>query len=591
MQAPNRLGAALAYVYDAVTYARSGAISLYGQYGRPVNTSSALLADMIATGKWTIGDTSVDTSSAIRTAITSAWVYSAVKLIADRLSSAEANPQVKRRVGEELHDIGNHAFERLYATPNTLMTGMFLTRYTVFWMHLLGNAYWFLSTPAPGMGVPEEIWPIPADSMRPLPETLRASRLTGKPTIDYLYSVNGKQLRLPGENVVHFRFPNPFDYWQGLSPLTALMDAVQVDRYQAKYLQGFFGRDNAVPTAIISVPAETNPQDFALARESIIKQFGEGRRSAIIRAGDLSVQTIQQTIQQMELIGGRKFNREEINHVIGIPEGLISGGASGDSRLATEITFARNTTQPLLDGMCAQMALSIAPYYDNNTVITAPSIIPQDRALKVSEYTTYSQDRTIQENRKELNLPPISVLEVVQEINKEREKAGLDPIENALDDISLELMCRVPTRLLAYVSSNTFAAQQSTYDPSLDPNADPNSFNAEGDRSAPPAYANTEQPVQIGDLPQFMNADQQTLQNTGRSYLPAATRIGIQTELDRWKKVALKEAREGRNPGDRMFMSEALPTHVAKSIQKSLHEATLDRVETIFAVTRSFYDA
>ena len=219
-----------------------------------------------------------DAAQAIRLATTSAWFYSGNKLIADRVAATDARPIIKKRVGDELRKQTNHDFDKLLDSPSSLLAWEFIVPYPDGWLNLLGNAYIFIGTPAPGQGMPDELWPLPANAVVPVPKSIRLSKVTGKPVIDYAYTLDGKTMMLPGENVIHIRYANTYDYWMGLSPLTALMDAVRLDRFQSKYMQGFFGRDNAIPTAIISVPQETNEVDFEVIKEQIREQFGQGTR-------------------------------------------------------------------------------------------------------------------------------------------------------------------------------------------------------------------------------------------------------------------------------------------------------------------------
>lgn len=592
--APNRLGQILSYFAAAHRFA-------FDRKADPRRLSYSFLSSMAETARYKDYNDTVDTAEAIKLAITSAWVYSGIKLIADRVSSHEARFQVKQRVSEELRDIRGHPFEVLLERPNSLMTTDFILRYTTFWAFLSGNAYIFVATPFPGLGKPEELWPLPANRIRPLPTTLRTSKLTGKPCIDYEYKIDDlaeKPQILPGENVIHIRFANIFDYWQGLSPLTALMDAVKLDRYQIRYLQGFFGKDNAIPTAIVSVPQETNDIDFEVIKEQIRQQFGEGRRSAITRAGDLNVQTITQTLHEMEVVNARKFGREEINHVLGIPDGLVSGGLSGDSRLSTEITFVRNTVQPFLDMVAGEFSAAIGMYYGTDIVITAPSVIPADRALKIQEYTQYSQDRSINENRRELNLPPLDLVGVMENINGIREKAGLDAINTPLDDATLDLMLAMPTRLLPMISSNTFssaaktglrpgqknAAGEDVVDPMqqwLEMQQAPVEEEVSEDESGtPPSMANTEVPPGTPDMTGQQGPLNEQQKLVGRAYLSpharAAMQIGQKEELLRWKKVALKLARTGNDPGSYEFSTRVLPETMLTTIRGQL----VDKDET-----------
>jgi HK97 family phage portal protein len=572
MQAPNRLGLALNYFAEAYRFASKAGAAI-----TPKRTVYGILDELADEQKYKRAETA-DVNGAMRLAICSAWVYCAIRLIGDRISSAEARPQVKKRIGERLEDIHDHPFERLMNQPNSLMTTDYILRYLTAWAHLSGNAYLFIATLAPGVGEPEEIYPLPSNMIMPLPATKRISKLTGKPCIDYQYTINNKKIILPGENVVHIRFANPFDYWRGLSPLTASIADIRVDANEQQYMESFFGRDNAMPSGVISLPAEIGDIDFQTAVEQIRDQFGKKHKTAIIRAGDMDIKTISQTLQQMEMVNTRKFNREAIYTVFGIPEGLITGGVSGDSRLSSEITFARNTVQPFLDMMCSELTANIAPYYGNDIVIAAPIIIPQDRSLKIQEYTTYSTDRTVNENRKELNLPPLDIPKKLVE---------------KFDCEWLELMCEyVPVRLLPYVQSNTFAAVE-------------------------PTEPNLEAPPEVGDSPGVMTGENFVEQNYARSLdarklisdgklaleagdvvkakefrkqaeLVLAVRpkpaelAGKKAELQRWRKVAVKEAKEGRDPSGRSFESNILTKDEVRVIADQIRGADELAVKHVF---------
>lgn len=54
----------------------------------------------------------------------------------------------------------------------------------------------------------------------------------------------------------------------------------------------------------------------------------------------------------------------------------------------------------------------------------------------------------------------------------------------------------------------------------------------------------------------------------------AGKAIALDAELKRWKRVALKELRSGRNPGQRAFESKAIPQHRHTGIVEALQVAT-----------------
>jgi HK97 family phage portal protein len=454
----------------------------------------------------------VDTEAAYKLAVTSAWVYSDIKLIADRVARRDAALCVHTRAdGKKIKD---HPFYRLMGKPNPFMSGSFLKRYLTWWYLLRGNAYLFVVTRRPGVGELEDLYPLAANMVRPLPETLRRGQgiFRNLELIDYEYNVNGSLEVLPGENVVHFRMPNPFDWWEGMSPLTAALLGVQMDHAQAVWQRDFFAEDNAIPSAIISVPSTTSPVDFDRQKEILRQQMKEGQKRLFTRSGDLTVETITQTLEQMQIIDSRKFNRDEIDRVYGVPEGLISGGLSGDSRLAAEIAFARNAVQPLIDYFAEQLSTDLALYYGDDIMFEAPNVIPQDRALEVQEYTIYSQDMSIDENREARGLEPAKLPPEVADLAK------------------------VPVRLLQYVKAAS---------------------------EPPPQPQAQQEPPQPADMMGSQAPANMVDEQAGKS-------IAVDAELKRWRKVAVKEFAAGRNPADRVFDSVVIDADHKASILAAL---------------------
>lgn len=481
----------------------------------------------------------MDVDGAMRLAATSAWAFSDIQLIANRVASAAARPEVKRRVGEELEDLGNHPLELLLARPNPLMTGSFLLRYVTWWFSLYGNAYVFVATAQLGRGGPEELWPLVAPNVTPLTNTLHVSPATGRLTINYEYMVNGQVSTLPGEHVIHFRTANPWDFWRGLSPLTAGLLAIEGDKNRGKWSSDFFGVDNALPTAVISLPETVGEADFLRARDEIREEFGGRRRTAITRAGDMKIETIQQTLQEMQLLEGREFSRKEIDRVYGVPEGLISGGLSGDSRLAAETGFAVNTVQPLIDYMAEEWTDGLGPFYaPEELVLVAPNVVPRDKALAVQEYQIKGQDRTINENRAE---------------------QGLAPVDHPLAD--------VPVRLLNMRTDQPGVGSLTGSDAPGNVAANEGrkthhrgAEGAEGERTGGEARAEASDPAEPD---------------------PAVVE-GMRVELRRWRAVALKSVKAGRDPSERAFESEVLPAGLVTALGDHLRGADEAAVRSLF---------
>lgn len=409
MQKANALGRALRYVTDAWTYA---ATPLKAPGPPPRKTTNPILASILrSAARFGAGEGDADLEYYMRLAVNNPEVWADVSLIADRVGESDAFTVQKLNGDSEWEDIDNHPFVTLLHRPNSLMPGGLLLRELVWWLCFTGNAYWFLVTDEIGEGPITEIWPLPSRNVKPRPDQLRVSLLTGEPIIDYEYNY-GNIILLPGENVVHVRTPNLFDFWRGMSPLTALQDSLEADHNQRNWVGSFFGEGNAIPTAVITVPRDIGDDELETIRQDFMQDFGAKRKAAIARAGDFEIETIQNTIEEMKVYDGLHYYGTQFRRVWKVPEGL-SGASSGQARLAAEIALARDAIQPMLNFVAEWLTMNVLPFYENggpeDLRIIANNIIPQDRAMDVTEFQAYSDKRTLNENRQHLDLEPLKL--------------------------------------------------------------------------------------------------------------------------------------------------------------------------------------
>ncbi len=528
---PNQLGSALRYFVEAWREATDKA------QPRPRALDSGMIyGEMVAQESTRTPDNPEDK---YRLAMTSAWVASSLRVRADAISATDARPMVKKRASKADTNDRNHPFELLLDKPNSFMSGAFMLRYISNWFDLRGNAYLFLVTRGPGVGDIEEILPLPANQVSPQPHTLRdgVGVFKGRQVIDYMQMINGKYEWLPGENVVHFRTPNPFDYWEGLSPLAAAMLATEMDTAQAAWTRDFFKKENAVPSAIISLKSDITEDQFDKLVRRIRQDMADGQKRLFARGGDLDVKMITQTLEQMQIIDSRGFNRDEIDRVYGTL-GLFSGNMTGDSRIAADMAFRRYTIQPVLDYFAEELSADVMPYYGEDFIVEAPNTIPQDRALEVQEYTIYQSDRSINENREGRGLKPWKA------------PKGLEDLADLAD---------IPVRLLPMAQAM------------LAPKPEPEPLIEEED------------PPETGDMPGTQTPDNMAEDLAGKT--------AIAFELKRWRKVAISEVKAGRNPAERDFATVIIPSEQISEIKTRLAAATTEsEVKAAFLTSAPFRD-
>lgn len=328
-----------------------------------------------------------------RLAITSSWVYSDI----DLLSKEGGRPALEmyRREGEELEQELAHPLELLLQRPNPFMSGKYLRMYTWLWWLLRGEAYWLKVFDRTGDLA--ELWPIPASRMRPIPDAKKYIRAYG-----YTGRRGEPEQEIPAGQIVFFRFPNPFDYHRGLSPITAYAMALKTDLGAQKWNQGAF--DEGIPfRVILSVPENMTTSNITRLRQEIRDEFEQRKRMLVVRGGDLKAQELGVSHQDMEFLAGREFTREEIDRVYGIPAGFWAKEATRANSEAAEASFINYAVWPRVELFTEQINVQLVqPQYGEDYTLQAEDIRPRDRKLEMEEEAhqrgvwTFNQARAAQ---------------------------------------------------------------------------------------------------------------------------------------------------------------------------------------------------
>jgi len=330
-----------------------------------------------------------------RVAITSSWVYSDIRVIANEASQADF--QVLVRQGEELVEEADHPFERLMRQPNPHMGKSFLMQYTLWWLLLRGEAY--LWTVPDNSGELSELWPIPASRMRPIPDPRAFIK-------GYLYQPKSgrRPTIIPPEQVCFLRLPNPFDFHRGLSPLSAYQSALLTDQAAAQWNYETFAHEVTLRT-LISLAEQLSKPSYEKIKQEILDELEvKRRRFMVARAGTVDVKSLGIAHKDLEFLAGRGFNRDEIDRAFGIPAGFWAKNATQANAQEAKATLIEQAVWPLLvlvaEGISAQ---TLCRYYGEDLVGQFKDIRVRDRAMLVTERTQYWKVASLNEARGDLD--------------------------------------------------------------------------------------------------------------------------------------------------------------------------------------------
>ena len=329
----------------------------------------------------------------------SPWVYVAVNRIAEaaalvpfRVFTSPPSPLSTRGEGEnggaysntplpengggEI-EVADHPFEQLLRRPNPLMSRFELIEHTVGCLEIHGNAYWFLAG-QPG-GTPQELWPLRPDRVTIVPDAERGVR-------GYVYELDGRRIPLDAAEVVHFRRWHPANDYYGLSALEAARLAVETDHAMADWNRHYFGEGMAVPAGIVAIRERVSDADFErLKREWRTAYGGRERKTAFLRGAAVEWHNVGLSQHDMDFLSARRFNREEIFQIFGIPVGMFSENATEANALVGERVFIERTLWPKLVRIAEKITTDLLPFYGAGLAGRFDDIRPQDRSQQFEE--------------------------------------------------------------------------------------------------------------------------------------------------------------------------------------------------------------
>jgi len=248
-----------------------------------------------------------------------AWVYACVTSIARNLSSVELvveEGRTRKRMAER------SPLGVLFDRPNPHMTETDLIFATLVFLEMEGECLWVLDRDGPNE-VPRAIFPVSGKAWQIVLE--REDDLFSAPKA-WVYSAGGKSGQVPFKphQVLQFKYFNPYNVLRGLSPLAAADLTLSSDSYAAHYNLEFF-KNGGDPGGVLSVSGRLTEDQYAAIAERWRARHGAGRgHTMAILEGGLEYTPIASSQRDMQFLDQRKWNRDEILAVFGVPKSEVA---------------------------------------------------------------------------------------------------------------------------------------------------------------------------------------------------------------------------------------------------------------------------
>jgi len=249
------------------------------------------------------------------------WLYGAVQKIAFEVAKTEFKLRKKQSKSDEIQYVEKHQALSALSRPQpagqkSLLTAFDLKFITAMHVLLAGEAFWVLDkrlSPEAG-GSPRFIDIARPDLMYPLADE-RTGDLTG-----YKYRPGTDDIRLPLEDVCHFRLPDPLNPFRGHAPTQSIRYSLD-NQFEADLRNLKLLKNNSVPGGILNVEQVLDEEKARRLRTQWQGFQGGGENAgklAVLSGGKMTYQQVQMSNEEMQFIQGKEIGRDEVLAAYGV---------------------------------------------------------------------------------------------------------------------------------------------------------------------------------------------------------------------------------------------------------------------------------
>ena len=302
----------------------------------------------------------------------------------------------------DIEEVVDHPILDIFQSINDFMNSFDLWEITQLHQELTGNAYWLIINN--GLGKPAEIWPIPSDRIRVIPN--KEKFISG-----YLYEYGTFKQVIPENMIIHFKMPNPKNMYYGMSPLMAVKEAYNINENMNTYeislfknmgrLDGYFTTEEAL-----------DDDEFDRLKEEIKESYigvNNVGKAPLFENG-VEFKSFGLKPAELSFREGRVLTKEEILNAYGINLSLLSEKSTRANADTALVQYARSTVKPRLARIEQKLNEKfVIRWGDNKLFLAYDNPVPEDilQASKIRSENIRTGVTTINEERKLMRLEPI----------------------------------------------------------------------------------------------------------------------------------------------------------------------------------------
>jgi HK97 family phage portal protein len=317
------------------------------------------------------------------------------------------NPTLPRRFtkAHKLEEVLDHPLLALFRRVNPVHNSFDLWELTTFYQEVLGSAYWYLRFGP--LGVPEEIWILPAQNVTPKREP-QSRRL-----VDYYEYRTGMQVQRFGPaEVIHFRYPDPKDpYTAGLSPLRACWEQAALTSEYLAFKKAVW-ENSAVPGLVVSPDSVIGEEERDRLEAQWNAKFRRGgARRVLVTESGMQVSILAHSMGDLAALAEYGKTKEDVCNAFHVPLAFLTTETNLANLQAAEHQHMAKAIFPRLQRRDEKLNEQLLPLYDPSGRLFVASEDPvpfnQEIGFRQQEVDMKYGILTINEVRQDRGLPPV----------------------------------------------------------------------------------------------------------------------------------------------------------------------------------------
>jgi len=297
--------------------------------------------------------------------------------LAQRADAATRAKRIKALQKEQiLVEIDGHPAIDVISAGNPVLGGMSAIGLSQIYLDIVGEA--FLMKERSGLARPAALWPIPPNwvmelAMPGVRDSFRVSYLSW-------------QADIPATEMLMFMEPDPFNpYTRGSGTARALNDELSTDELAAKYTSAFF-KNGGRPDYLVYLEGAGEPE-VAAAKGRLEEQHRGVHRAfrPLVTNRKIEVQTLSHKLREMTFVELRKYQRDIVVQVFGMPPEIL--GIIEQSNRATitaaEFLFSKHVLVPRLELIRTVLQQQLVAEFDDRLILDYVSPVQTDHAFEL----------------------------------------------------------------------------------------------------------------------------------------------------------------------------------------------------------------